>query len=343
MLRIYGYFYFLRLKTQFIYLVFQRPSASNTRLLRLYVLLNRIRYSNLYGRTISSRSPKKQKSNQFLLIYEKLEDLGGTNLIGVKIRDQLNFQKSTVREIDWTNLIALSESEREMLFEYIPVVINCKRALVYFSRIPSTHKVIVITWNQSDLYFKIANYLGKINGSFQICEPVLSKDLSFVLPIKNHSLHIAITNCHHKIVFPEIKIQPRLVFIGRLNYQKGLDIFLRLARGNPELAFIVIGSGPLEDFVEWQCFRQKNLTFLGKKENPLCFLRNTDIVILPSRYFEGLNLVLLEAIRHRVRVLSSGVGLMSKVHSDFHTFSYEKKMARDSYGWFQKKLEEIKS
>jgi glycosyltransferase involved in cell wall biosynthesis len=262
--------------------------------------------------------------------------------MGVKIRDQLNFQKSTVREIDWANFIALSASEREMLFEYTPVVINSKRALVYYSQIPRTHHTIVVTWNQSDLYFKLANYLAKINNSFQTCEPVLSKDLGLLLPIKNHSLHLEITNCDHKIVFPEIKTQPRLVFIGRLNYQKGLDIFLKLARGNQELEFIVIGSGPLEDFVEWQCFRQKNLTFLGKKENPLCFLRNTDIVILPSRYFEGLNLVLLEAIRHRVRVLSSGVGLMSKVHSDFHTFSYEKKMARDSYRWFQKKLEEIK-
>lgn len=335
-------FYFLRFKTQIIYFLFQKRPDLDNRILRFYLLLSRLKYSKLYRKDLNSLRLQEQKSNLFLLIYDQLEDLGGANLMGRKIRDELIFQKNIVREIDWANFLAMGTSERAMFSDYTPVVINCKRALVYFSQIPDLPQIVAITWNHSDLYFKLASYFSKISRAFYICEPVLTTDFHFLFEFPNFSLRIQITDCHHKTELSEIKVRPRLVFIGRLNHQKGVDVFLRLARANKNLDFIVIGSGPFENFVVRQTFKQKNLLFLGKHENPLCFVRATDIVILPSRYFEGLNLVLLEAIRHGVQVISSGVGLMAKVHSDLHSFPEKESIGNNSYKWFQEKLKEVK-
>ena len=59
----------------------------------------------------------------------------------------------------------------------------------------------------------------------------------------------------------------KLVFVGRLSYQKGLDRVLNLFSNIKNIEFIIIGEGPqrkkLEDFVKKNKLQKKNYFFMG--------------------------------------------------------------------------------
>ena len=90
-------------------------------------------------------------------------------------------------------------------------------------------------------------------------------------------------------------------FLGRLVYQKGLDLLFPIIKeykeNNEEFQLYIIGDGPLKDKLinqveELDLF--DNITFLGAKNNPFPYLKKCDYLILNSRY-EGQGMVALEA------------------------------------------------
>ncbi len=90
-------------------------------------------------------------------------------------------------------------------------------------------------------------------------------------------------------------------FLGRLVYQKGLDLLFPIIKeykeNNEEFQLYIIGDGPLKDKLinqveELDLF--DNITFLGAKKNPFPYLKKCDYLILNSRY-EGQGMVALEA------------------------------------------------
>ncbi len=91
-----------------------------------------------------------------------------------------------------------------------------------------------------------------------------------------------------------------LIALGRLTYQKGLDILLtRLAELPPNQRFdlLIVGQGELEQELKQQC-RYLGLndyvTFMGFQKNPYPYIACANGIVLSSRY-EGFPNVLLEA------------------------------------------------
>ena len=90
-------------------------------------------------------------------------------------------------------------------------------------------------------------------------------------------------------------------FLGRLVYQKGLDLLFPIIKeykeNNEEFQLYIIGDGPLKDKLINQVEELDffdNITFLGAKKNPFPYLKKCDYLILNSRY-EGQGMVALEA------------------------------------------------
>jgi glycosyltransferase involved in cell wall biosynthesis len=95
----------------------------------------------------------------------------------------------------------------------------------------------------------------------------------------------------------------RVIFLGRLSHQKGVDRFVKLAaelhETNPDAAFEVYGGGqyPIPYGIDY-------LTFHG----PLTWERRADafrdatVIVVPSRE-EPFGMVILEAMQHRVPVV----------------------------------------
>lgn len=92
-----------------------------------------------------------------------------------------------------------------------------------------------------------------------------------------------------------------LVFLGRLVYQKGLDLLFPIIKEyqkiNEEFHLYIIGDGPLRNSLIEEVEELdlcNNVTFLGAKTNPFPYMKKCDYLILNSRY-EGQGMVALEA------------------------------------------------
>jgi glycosyltransferase involved in cell wall biosynthesis len=107
----------------------------------------------------------------------------------------------------------------------------------------------------------------------------------------------------------------RILFLGFLLKSKGIydiiEIAERFSRSSLSPRFIVCGKGPEEkDFLrKIQDKNVQNIKYLGwvsgKKKMDL--YQNSDIFLLPS-YFEGLPMVLLEAISSGLPIVATRVG-----------------------------------
>lgn len=100
---------------------------------------------------------------------------------------------------------------------------------------------------------------------------------------------------------------PRLVFLGRLEHRKGVDValraFLRLAEDRPELQLRILGEGPDRPLLE-RLLRDAPATVAARielagraspKELP-DLLADADVAVLPARGGESFGIVLLEAM-----------------------------------------------
>jgi glycosyltransferase involved in cell wall biosynthesis len=104
-----------------------------------------------------------------------------------------------------------------------------------------------------------------------------------------------------------------ICFLGRLDYQKGLDILLEavnILHAKHDFKLLVIGDGPqrdeLSDFVNsHQC--GKTVDFLGFRNDIPELLRMSDIFVLSSR-FEGMPISILEAMAAGLPCVVTNVG-----------------------------------
>lgn len=112
---------------------------------------------------------------------------------------------------------------------------------------------------------------------------------------------------------------PKVGFVGRLEYQKGLDAFfdaLADFRSGKSLDadIHIVGTGSMmESLVEQS--KGLGVRFEGYCENPYEWMKSFDLLILPSRY-EGLPLTVLEAMSLGTPVLAMSVGAIDDVIED---------------------------
>jgi glycosyltransferase involved in cell wall biosynthesis len=110
----------------------------------------------------------------------------------------------------------------------------------------------------------------------------------------------------------------RIGIVGRLKPVKGHDVLLRaLARpGMPkDLRLYVFGEGPLEAELRAltaELGLQDRVTFLGFRENMPGYLRQLDMMAMPSRH-EGIPYAALEAMDMGVPLVASDVGGLHEI------------------------------
>lgn len=104
-----------------------------------------------------------------------------------------------------------------------------------------------------------------------------------------------------------------LLFVGRLDRQKGLDIFLKYYYQEefPQLHLYVIGEGVLDNT---KVRNDSKTTYVGWVDNKeIDFYYNAcDAVVMPSRW-EGFGLVALEAMRNKKAVIASNRGALPEL------------------------------
>jgi glycosyltransferase involved in cell wall biosynthesis len=162
---------------------------------------------------------------------------------------------------------------------------------------------------------------------------VYAKSIINEWTLDSYSQRILIAN-HHFLNLEHFEIKNRyptrrkvVGYVGRLNYEKGIQLFIEsipeVLRLAPELEFLVVGDGPARGWVEEE-IRKTGLESIVKlagwaphSELPF-FLNQMRLVVLPS-LTEGLPNVILEAMACGTPVLATAVGAVSEIIVDGKT------------------------
>ena len=98
----------------------------------------------------------------------------------------------------------------------------------------------------------------------------------------------------------------KLVFVGRLSFQKGLDRVLELFSELNSIEFLIIGEGNQKETLKNIITKNKlqsKVSFYGFMENPYSLVAGADYFLLPSRW-EGLPNCVLESLALGTPVIS---------------------------------------
>ena len=102
-----------------------------------------------------------------------------------------------------------------------------------------------------------------------------------------------------------------VIYLGRLTYQKDplrlIDVLSLAVRTAPHLKAAIVGKGELEDEVKKYAESlgvEKNIDFLGYRENPYKILQSSKAMLMTSRW-EGLPMCALEAMSLGVPVIGT--------------------------------------
>lgn len=156
-------------------------------------------------------------------------------------------------------------------------------------------------------YRKQFNLLFKRSNKIIVLESSLIQDVvKFVGDIKPQQMQVI----YNPISLPEASYIPQkekrknILFVGRLSREKGLDIMLQIWKDventHPTWSLTLVGDG-LEKSKIIKLIHQFDLkhVFLMGKQNPIPYYQQASIFLMTS-LFEGLPLVLLEAMNYSV-------------------------------------------
>jgi glycosyltransferase involved in cell wall biosynthesis len=104
-------------------------------------------------------------------------------------------------------------------------------------------------------------------------------------------------------------------FVGRLVPQKNVGLLLTAAGRRPDIVCAIVGDGPLRGDLERQARGLPNVRFAGHRSGAEDLMPAFDVLCLPSRW-EGLGLVLVEAMLRGVPVAGSRAGAIPEVLGD---------------------------
>ena len=104
-------------------------------------------------------------------------------------------------------------------------------------------------------------------------------------------------------------------FVGRLTPQKNLERFLDAVAGVPEVHAVLVGEGEQGSELRRRAQGMPNVQFLGYLPNGAELIACFDVFCLPSR-FEGLGMVLVEAMLQGVPVIGTRAGAIPEVLGD---------------------------
>ncbi len=107
----------------------------------------------------------------------------------------------------------------------------------------------------------------------------------------------------------------RVLFVGRLSAEKGVDFLIELAR-SVDATFEIIGDGPERERL--QARAPANVVFRGRlaHEEVIERIKSAAVVAVPSRWFEGFPMIVLEAFSIGTPVIASRIGSLGEVIED---------------------------
>ncbi|MBQ1999955.1 MAG: glycosyltransferase family 4 protein [Spirochaetales bacterium] len=108
------------------------------------------------------------------------------------------------------------------------------------------------------------------------------------------------------------------LFIGRISQEKGLENAIKAFVKLPECDFMVAGTGPLYEELQEKYKDYQNIKFAGftDGETKRDLFLNAKAVIIPSVLYENFPMVMIEAFRCGIPVISNAWGAIGGIATD---------------------------
>jgi glycosyltransferase involved in cell wall biosynthesis len=141
---------------------------------------------------------------------------------------------------------------------------------------------------------------------------VIQEKHIMVLPISEVTLRNEVTNRNDNVF--------TFLMVSRLTREKNIPLALRAFRGivetHPQARLIIVGSGPEEKRLKFFVFKfqipNSNIKFFGWQDDLEPYWRQADAYLLTSNY-EGYGRTVVDALRHRVPVVMTDVGVAGEI------------------------------
>ncbi len=104
--------------------------------------------------------------------------------------------------------------------------------------------------------------------------------------------------------------EPYFLFVGRLTESKGVRLLKKIA-SQVKIPIWIVGEGELESELNGQ----ENIILKGKLayDKTLALIKNANALILPSLWYEGMPMTILEAFALKTLVITSDLGAMQSI------------------------------
>lgn len=107
------------------------------------------------------------------------------------------------------------------------------------------------------------------------------------------------------------------LYVGRLSPEKGIDVLLRAAADGAGILLKIAGTGPLQQRVQ-RLQIPGRIEYLGwqEAEGIRRLMREARVLVLPSLWYEGLPMVVPEALGTGLPIIASNIGALSTLIDD---------------------------
>lgn len=116
-------------------------------------------------------------------------------------------------------------------------------------------------------------------------------------------------------VLPKSKRKQRIVFAGRIDEQKGIKELLSLWEDSFGFELLICGIGPCSANCEIAAKTKKSVRYVGFVENEelLQIIAESEALVMPTLWYEGMPMVVVESFSVGTPVLGSNIGNVSSM------------------------------
>lgn len=104
------------------------------------------------------------------------------------------------------------------------------------------------------------------------------------------------------------------LFVGRMSAEKGLDVLLSAwSRLSGKVPLKIVGDGPIGERIRHTCKGLRGVEYLGwrEKEEVLALMKSASFLVLPSVWYEGFPMVIVESFAVGLPVIGSRLGSLA--------------------------------
>ena len=107
------------------------------------------------------------------------------------------------------------------------------------------------------------------------------------------------------------------LFLGRIDELKGIKVLLESWKEIKNSELLIVGKGPLENYVKGYIEKNNidNVKLLGFKKHSevMDIIKNSKALIVPSQWYEGFPMTIVESLALGVPVIASDIGNLSTI------------------------------